>query len=353
MYARQPDDDEKRIEALVENAGKNGYRNFRILKGGTSTEIGVIRRGHVLFIAPAGTNPLDIQDILKDADFPFRHAPLGGMAHGGFASALDQHNSYVYNGKTPANSLLKRGQKSRTLYEEITTLVNEHIIKHGAQAQIVITGHSLGGAIAEDLACRFARDGKADYVRAVVTFGQPRYGDLEAAGRYHQIFHDRAIRIVNSADPITRLSPRRVGQLMGEAFSFGVKALKINGSDYFTVEPSEHTQSLSPLSQFVFPVDGMAIVPPYSPPLKSSPEPVQKNDPPCGLTCAVKGLFSDAYEAFISAASIGDHRMRHYRAKLETMLARAEEQKREGDRAGGAFTLRLDAARQMPSVIAP
>lgn len=73
------------------------------------------------------------------------------------------------------------------------------LVDPGAR-QILITGHSLGGALAL-LAAR--RIGTA--VSKLVTFGQPRAVDEVAAGECQRVFGDRYLRVIHDKDVVPRV----------------------------------------------------------------------------------------------------------------------------------------------------
>lgn len=68
------------------------------------------------------------------------------------------------------------------------------------------TGHSLGGALAALAALRLQRAGHT--VAGIITFGQPRCGDLDTAQALNAL---PMLRIVNACDLVPRLPPARLG----------------------------------------------------------------------------------------------------------------------------------------------
>lgn len=92
----------------------------------------------------------------------------GAMVHRGFAQALESVAHQIGEQIRPAKSL-------------------------------VITGHSLGGALATLLADQLA---DLDIVTAVYTFGSPRVGNRTFARCYSEALHHRTFRIVNARDPV-------------------------------------------------------------------------------------------------------------------------------------------------------
>ncbi len=92
---------------------------------------------------------------------------------------------------------LHRGFKlsSEAVYRQLKNLVNR-------RDPIIITGHSLGGAIAFILGMYLQKDGYP--VREVVTFGQPRVFGKKGIKKYHNF---RLYRVVNRDDIVTRIPP--------------------------------------------------------------------------------------------------------------------------------------------------
>lgn len=66
--------------------------------------------------------------------------------------------------------------------------------------RVIITGHSLGGALATlcaDVVCEMGLD-----IEAVITFGSPRVGNRTFARRYNEDLADVTHRVVNARDPV-------------------------------------------------------------------------------------------------------------------------------------------------------
>lgn len=70
-------------------------------------------------------------------------------------------------------------------------------------AKILVTGHSLGGALAILCALEFSRQHLP--VGLVVTFGQPRVGNAVFADIYNASLRDLTLRVVNQNDLVPRL----------------------------------------------------------------------------------------------------------------------------------------------------
>ena len=108
------------------------------------------REGEIV-CAIAGTDPKNALDLLRDGDAWPVWIPGLGMMHGGF------------------------GRGGAALWRRIDPIMRR-------DGLITYCGHSLGGAIAENLACHHARERPGQPFR-VVTFGSPRIAWLNGRPR--------------------------------------------------------------------------------------------------------------------------------------------------------------------------
>ncbi len=160
-------------------------------------------------IAFRGTASL--RDWITDAEFPLRSLPgTKGRVHAGFwqavESVLGAIQARVGGGATTGGTVVCDGKP------------------------MVLTGHSLGGALAVLAAFRLANLGYP--VRAVYTFGQPRVGDRAFAEAYAARLGARTFRAVNQNDVV----PRVPGVLLGYHHA-GVEAF-INVTGRLVLNPS-------------------------------------------------------------------------------------------------------------------
>ena len=137
-------------------------------------------------LAFRGSDHGEIDDWIGNADFDLVYDPnvRGGQVHSGFQRA------------------------AASIWTEVDALVAEH--RHPDQ-KLLLTGHSLGGALAVLTAARFASEQRSDEIDGIFTFGQPRVGDGDFARRFDRKFKDRTFRYVNRFDLVTRLPPRLLG----------------------------------------------------------------------------------------------------------------------------------------------
>tara|TARA_R110002096_G_scaffold206192_10_gene392413 strand:+ start:35333 stop:36256 length:924 start_codon:yes stop_codon:yes gene_type:complete len=84
--------------------------------------------------------------------------------------------------------------------------------------KIVISGHSLGGAIATLVAARIATKFDRESIVSIYTFGQPRVGNAKFAKSMNEQFEGAFFRFVNHRDIVTMIPPaplyRHVGKLI-------------------------------------------------------------------------------------------------------------------------------------------
>lgn len=100
--------------------------------------------------------------------------------------------------------------------EIVRTAVSE-LLETNPKAKIVVTGHSLGGALSEicaaDLKSYLAPDANIE----LVTFHAPRVGNVNFSNAMHELFPDRpspaSRRFTNRSDPLCHLPPYFLGYL--------------------------------------------------------------------------------------------------------------------------------------------
>ena len=139
----------------------------------------------VAILSFRGTEPKEIEDWLTDAEFKPAAWAGPGLAHKGFATALDSQYAVIF--------------------AEIEKL-------QGTGRQLYITGHSLGAALATLMAARLAANpATRDLIQGVYTYGSPRVGDQTFADAYERALGNRTFRVVNNEDIVTRLPPRVLG----------------------------------------------------------------------------------------------------------------------------------------------
>lgn len=148
--------------------------------------VGVAKDLNAIVIAFRGTNEHSIQNWIEDLywkqlDLNYPGMP-NAMVHHGFYSAY--HNTTL---RPTVINAVKTVQKS---YGDI---------------DILVTGHSMGGAMAAFCGLDLKVNHEAQHVR-VVTFGQPRIGNAAFASYYSELVPD-TIRVTNEHDIVPHLPP--------------------------------------------------------------------------------------------------------------------------------------------------
>ena len=77
--------------------------------------------------------------------------------------------------------------------------------------KILVTGHSLGGALASIAAATISYNecASAEDIK-LITFGQPRVGNSEYAASMDKLVPN-TLRVVNGRDPVVQVPPREYG----------------------------------------------------------------------------------------------------------------------------------------------
>ncbi|CAA0814274.1 alpha/beta-Hydrolases superfamily protein [Striga hermonthica] len=148
--------------------------------------VGVATDLNAIVIAFRGTQEHSIQNWVEDLywkqldiDYP---GVDGAMVHHGFYTAY--HNTSLRPG------VINAIQKAKELYGDI---------------KIMVTGHSMGGAMAAFCALDLRLSLREQNVQ-VMTFGQPRIGNAAFASYFNQIVPD-SIRVTNGHDIVPHLPP--------------------------------------------------------------------------------------------------------------------------------------------------
>jgi pimeloyl-ACP methyl ester carboxylesterase len=135
----------------------------------------------MLVVAFRGTD--EAQDVCRDLRFSFRRSPVGGEVHGGFLLAWEAVRGEVMERISHAHEREKK--------------------------RVLVTGHSLGGAIAT-LAHAQART--RGILTDCYTFGAPRVGDRDFVARYRRAgLNELHYRMVMEGDPVPALPPAWLG----------------------------------------------------------------------------------------------------------------------------------------------
>ncbi|OVA16054.1 Lipase [Macleaya cordata] len=195
------------------------------------------RDANLILISFRGTEPFDADDWSTDFDYSWYEIPKLGKVHMGFLEALglgnrDQvssfHNHLQAGGGYNTNNLREKMKQSEdeeeltgekqflpemvemTAYYAVRSKLKELLNEH-KNAKFVVTGHSLGGALAILFPTVLVLHEEKEMMQrllGVYTFGQPRIGDRKL-GRYMeaQLNHPipKYFRVVYCNDLVPRL----------------------------------------------------------------------------------------------------------------------------------------------------
>lgn len=158
-----------------------GYDSFRWVENlETDTQVFVAGKGGHLVVCFRGTS--SGKDALVDLNF-FKTEAYGGRGkvHRGFHRALD------------------------SVWTQVQTAVDEL----GAKKKLFITGHSLGAALAQLAAHRFALNGYD--VAHVYVYGSPRSANKELKAAYNELLEEKTFLHINHKDIVTTVPLELLG----------------------------------------------------------------------------------------------------------------------------------------------
>ncbi|XP_038899591.1 triacylglycerol lipase OBL1-like [Benincasa hispida] len=159
---------------------------------------------NVIVVAFRGTSLLDSYDWQVDADFSWYEIEGVGRIHSGFMKALGLQKATGWPKELP------KSQLQEFAYYTIRQKLRD-IAKTNDKARFIITGHSLGGALATLFVTVLSLHDEStilEKLEGIYTYGQPRVGDQQFAKfmvntvqKYGFKYH----RYVYSSDLVPRL----------------------------------------------------------------------------------------------------------------------------------------------------
>jgi predicted lipase len=186
----------------------------------------VSKTENIIVVAIRGTVVTSFKNLTTDLKFIKKgyHYCHGCQVHSGF---YDQTNSMV--------SGLDKAL--------------EEALRIKPDADIIITGHSLGGAVATLYADHVLNrwPGKFQDRLSLVTFGSPRVGNKEFAAYSNRILKN-IYRVVYKYDPVTQVPPTKLGfkHVGGDKYQFN------SFSDFLKERFDVDGDSLNPLNYLKF-----------------------------------------------------------------------------------------------------
>ncbi|GLU14149.1 hypothetical protein SLE2022_307350 [Rubroshorea leprosula] len=168
----------------------------------------------LILISFRGTEPFNADDWSTDFDYSWCEIPGLGRIHVGFLEALGlgtRNDTSTFQDHLQVKSKIIRPEMvKRTAYYRVRRKLESLLGEH-KDAKFIVTGHSLGGALAilfPTVLVLHEEMGLMQRLLGVCTFGQPRIGDKQL-GEYMEAHLDdpvrRYFRVVYCNDLVPRL----------------------------------------------------------------------------------------------------------------------------------------------------
>ncbi|TVU17608.1 hypothetical protein EJB05_33655 [Eragrostis curvula] len=162
----------------------------------------------VIVLSFRGTEPFNMRDWSTDVNLSWLGMGTMGHVHVGFLKALGLQEE---DGKDAGRAFPKQspnaGADKPFAYYRLRDVLRAQLKKH-PKANVVVTGHSLGGALAAIFPALFALHGERDILDrllAVNTYGQPRVGDKAFAAFLRANVPVEMVRVVYRYDVVPRV----------------------------------------------------------------------------------------------------------------------------------------------------
>ncbi|KAH6803935.1 alpha/beta-Hydrolases superfamily protein [Perilla frutescens var. frutescens] len=208
MAAKASYENHHYIHSAVSHHWKMDFVKFQAYwndyQGKATTEAFVMEdKNNTIIVAFRGTEPFDADAWALDFDISWYDIPPLGKIHSGFLKALGLQQTQGW----PAD---QEAGKPETAYYGIRRLLKERLQRND-RAKFIVTGHSLGGALAVLFPAVLALHQESwmlERLEAVYTFGQPRVGDERFSNYMRKTFDQNNVnyfRFVYSFDMVPRL----------------------------------------------------------------------------------------------------------------------------------------------------
>ncbi|XP_024978372.1 uncharacterized protein LOC112515698 [Cynara cardunculus var. scolymus] len=215
MAAKTAYENPNRVQKIVHDHWKMdfvGFYNYTVEKRHpTQAFIFSDKTGdhEVICVSFRGTSPFSADDWCTDLDLSWYHLRGVGKVHAGFLKALGLQKNKEGHPSWPKE--LKEDNKPNDrifAYYEIRKVLREQL-QRNEDARFIVTGHSLGGALAVlfPAILGFHKEVKLlEKLEGVYTFGQPRVGDHKFCEYMKQLLGARRyFRFVYANDIVPRL----------------------------------------------------------------------------------------------------------------------------------------------------
>ncbi|XP_055826103.1 triacylglycerol lipase OBL1-like, partial [Solanum dulcamara] len=183
----------------------------------SSTQVFILsdkpKDANLILISFRGTEPFDADDWITDFDYSWYEIPKLGKVHMGFLEALglgNRENVSTFHEQLFVVDVTIAHPQRRTAYYTVRSKLKSMLKEH-ENARFVVTGHSLGGALAILFPTMLVIHEETDVMKrllGVYTYGQPRIGNRQLR-RFMEEHLEHPVpkyfRVVYSNDLVPRL----------------------------------------------------------------------------------------------------------------------------------------------------